>query len=101
MSAATPIPLISRRALAARGRVYDSTGKCNAPGNAINGARLYQWDSARQVVTIRVDHTTLPEMWLEIDLPLTQLAGFLATAQAEEDVDEMEEDEEEEERKEL
>jgi hypothetical protein len=73
--------------LPARGRVCDSTGKCNAPGNGIDGARLYRWDSARQVVTIRVDHTKLPEIWLEIDLSIAQLEAFLGAAQGAEDDD--------------
>lgn len=63
--------------LTARGRIYNSTGKVNAPGNAIKGVRLIDYDEERDVLLIRGDPVNAPEAWFEIELPLRLIREFL------------------------
>lgn len=104
-----PLPALAAEAahLPARGRIMGekshiygaSTLIQNGPGNKVDGARLFQYDAHRRVVTVRVDHSTIPEFWLELDLPLAQLEAWLGREVAEGEragADEDDEDEEEE-----
>lgn len=70
-------------ALTARGRIMGTepiTGYhiTNAPGNAINGARIVSYDADRGVLYVRVDDTRIPEFWMEIEIPMTQVAKWVA-----------------------
>lgn len=67
------------RYLEARGRVYDSTGKVNAPGNQLYGVRLQSFEADTAI--IRVDVEKIPECWMEIFLKVPQLECFIAREQ--------------------
>lgn len=59
------------------GRIYNSEGRVNGPGNTINSAKLDSYDPQQKIVKIRIDDTRLPECWLEIELPVDQLLAFV------------------------
>lgn len=63
--------------LAARGRIYNSTGKCNVPGSTIRGVRLLDYDEERDVLVVRGDPVNAPECWFEIELPVRFIRGVL------------------------
>jgi hypothetical protein len=73
--------------LSARGRIYNSTGKVNAPGNTIRGVRLVDYDEERQVLLIRGDPVNAPEAWFEIELPVRLVRSLLDKKDAQEDTD--------------
>jgi len=68
----------------ARGRIMDMTDKgaiTNQMGK-VDFARLTEYDPVHQTVRIRVDHSTCPSFWLEVDLPLAKLGAFIAAVVA-------------------
>ena len=65
------------RHLQAKGRVYNGMGRVNGPGPKIDDARLWSFDKRRRVVTIRVDDTRLPEIWMELEVPMAKLLKFI------------------------
>jgi hypothetical protein len=75
--------------LVARGRVHgqkerqDGLGMVQTvkPFGKINGARLETFHPHNKTITIHVDDSTVPEFWLEIDLPLAQLVAFVEEMQ--------------------
>ena len=69
--------------LNARGRTTSTSRNVRSPhpGNRIDGAQLQSYDSETRTVRIRVDDSRNLEFWLEIDLPLDQLAQWLTTQQ--------------------
>ena len=86
--AALTLKLIRSQELAhleARGRVlgtrqfsiYPPVIICNSMG-MIDGARLDRFDPAANTVAIRIDHTGIPDFWLEVELPLNKLRAWLA-----------------------
>lgn len=86
--AALTLKIIKSQELAhleARGRVlgtrqfslYPPDIICNTQG-VVDGARLDHYDPAAKTVVIRVDHTGIPDFWLEVELPLDKLRAWLA-----------------------
>jgi hypothetical protein len=73
--------------LVARGRIYNSDGKCNAPGNMIRGVRLMDYDEEREVLLIRGDPVNAPEAWFEIELPVKHIRSMLEEAEAKEEAE--------------
>lgn len=79
--------------LVARGRIVGESEagvmSINA-GAKVDGARLWHLDHDREVAIVRVDHSTIPGFWLELELPLEQFAAWLAqeVKEYEEDVKE-------------
>ena len=55
---------------------------------------MFNWNKKRRVLTIRVDHESIPEFWLEIEVPMEK-----ATAYMKKEEDELEESEDEDHRK--
>lgn len=49
-------------------------------GAEIDGARLWQYDEDCDSVCIRVDHSTIPEFWMEIKVSPKQLISFVQNA---------------------
>ncbi len=47
------------------------------PGGCIDSARFAKYDKQRHVVTIRVDDSHVPEFYIELDIPLTQLEEWI------------------------
>lgn len=91
--------------LQAKGRIYGElsgpragSGPSPAKGynifGKIDGARFVSHDAASGTVTLRVDHTEIPEFWCEVRFTQRQLEDFLA-ATAGPAADEEEEEEEE------
>lgn len=74
--------------LCASGRIHSSSGAVNGPGNRVDGARLVDYDSEKKTVLVRVDHSTVPEFWLEVVLPLAQLERFVEHCRREEEEEE-------------
>lgn len=77
----TTTPPPSNNKLVARGRIQGETeeGKriFNA-GGKVDGARLWHLDQDREVAVVRIDHSSIPGFWLEVELPLDQFSAWLA-----------------------
>ncbi len=63
------------------GRVmgYNDEGKItvNGPGNKIDGVKLQSYNVTSGLFIIRVDHTTIPGFWMEIEVPYGQSMKFM------------------------
>lgn len=72
--------------LSCNGRVYghddDGNVKVN-PSKQMEDVRFQSYDPEGDVVIIRMDVRQLPDVWMEIRLPLTQLAAWLDTLKEE------------------
>ena len=70
----------------ARGRVMqrDENGReIVNPGGVIDGARFFDWDSERRVVTLRLDDTRIPAFWATVEIPLGQLEAWIEERESE------------------
>jgi hypothetical protein len=55
------------------------------PHQRIDGARLETFHPHNKSITIQVDESSVPEFWLQIDLPLAQLLAWVELMQKEEE----------------
>jgi hypothetical protein len=81
--------------LKAKGRIEGSDWQGNRTTNAfgvVDGARLQDVNFELQKVIVRVDHSTIPGFWLEIDLSLATLKTFLSEQAAEQQQQQVAED---------
>ncbi len=72
------IPARGRVMGQAEGRDGRTRLTLNAPGTKVDGARFSGYSAKTRVLHVRVDHSTVPEFWLELDISLDQLEQWLA-----------------------
>lgn len=73
-----------RRALVARGRVFDDQGKCNPSQGRLDRPRL-TYDADLKMLRVRLDLKDNLPFWLEIDIPKEHLQRLLRTSLDEEE----------------
>ena len=69
--------MLRKHGLDARGRVCDSTGRVNGPGNRVDTAHLAAYDDETKSGTLRVTHSKIPEFWLEVTIPVAVFNSFV------------------------
>jgi hypothetical protein len=62
-----------------KGRIM-SNNKVNSFG-VIDGARFQYYDEETKTVVIRVDHSEIPEFWMDIPIKLDQLQKWIGKAE--------------------
>lgn len=73
------------------GRVDDEQGVSRwvvNRGSKVDGARVVEYDSERDVILVRVDHSTIPAFWMELELPAAKLEAWLALRRQEDAMEE-------------
>jgi len=64
-----------QRSLRATGRFYGNINDRKVQD--VDGARLFYFDEETRTLGIRVEHTQLPDFWLEIHIPMHKLEQFV------------------------
>lgn len=60
-----------------RGRIHGHDGQVNKYSK-VDSARLFSYDPETGTVMVRVDHSEIPEFWLEVPIKMDQLNAWVA-----------------------